>query len=100
MERTDIVIYTQGWDIDQATTDGPPLDQIKGRLFINGQEVPHFLSARILARTNDFLLLSVRMNASTLRFVPCADLSDISTALPDPAIDKPPAPPANPSNRG
>lgn len=86
--RTDIVIYTQGWNADAPTIpeDGPPTDQIKGRLFVNGEEVPHFVSARILAGNADFLHLSVRMYASTLRIVPLADLRDTSTVLPEPVL--------------
>lgn len=85
-DRTDVVIYTQGWMIDRPAEGEPPLAQIKGRMFINGHEVPHFVSARILTSAADFLHLSVRFDASTCRIVPCKTLSDITTVLPEPKL--------------
>lgn len=82
-DRTDVVIYTQGWDADQAMEDEPPKVQIHGRLFINGHEVPAFLSARTLIG-NDFMQLVCRIYPSTLEIVPLSNLRDIMTRLPKP----------------
>jgi hypothetical protein len=80
-ERTDVVIYTQGWDIDQPA-DGPPKGQIYGRMFVNGVEIPGFVNARTLIGVNDVMSMVVRLYPSTLEIVPCANINVTESELP------------------
>lgn len=84
-ERTDVVIYTQGWDTDTGAIaeDRPPKGQICGRLFVNGVEIPGFINARTLIG-GDFMTMVVRLYPSTLEIVPCENINAPETELPKP----------------
>lgn len=79
-----VVIYTMGWDADQAN-DGtkPPTTQLKCRVTLDGEELHGVTHARVMASA-DFTTVTLRLYPATVRVVPCTIDDFFADVLPEP----------------